>query len=60
MYAEKTAADRNKTLARAEEEDPTEAEVPAPELVTEVVPPPVLDRPRREVHAPARMRDFVS
>ena len=28
MYAEETAADRNKTLATAEEEDPTEAEVP--------------------------------
>ena len=60
MYAEETAADRNKTLATAEEEDPTEAEVPAPEPATEIVPPPVLHRPRREVHAPAWMRDFVS
>ena len=45
-----------------------EAEVPAPEVVIEVVLPPVIevvlppviDRPRREVHAPAWMRDFVS
>ena len=60
MYADGTAADGNETLARAEEEDSTEAEVSAPEPVAEVVPPPVVDRPRREVHAPAWMRDFVS
>ena len=60
MYADGTAADGNETLARAEEEDSTEAEVPASEPVAEVVPPPVVDRPRREVHAPAWMRDFVS
>ena len=60
MYAEETAADSNKTLARAEEQDSTEAEVPAPEPVTEIVTLPVLHRPRREVHAPAWMRDFLS
>ena len=60
MYADGTAADGNETLARAEEEDSTEVEVPVPEPVAEVVPLPVIDRPRREVHAPAWMRDFVS
>ena len=60
MYADGTAADGNETLARAEEEDSTEAEAPAPEPVAEVVPPLVVDRPRREVHTPAWMRDFVS
>ena len=53
MYADGAAADGNETLARAEEEDSTEVEVPAPEPVAEVVLPPVVDRPRREVHAPA-------
>ena len=60
LYADGTAADRNETLIQAKEEDSTEVQVPAPEPVAEVVPPPVLVRPRREVHAPAWMRDFVS
>ena len=46
MFADETAADGNET----------HAEVPAPEPVAEVVPPPVVNRPRREVHAPALMR----
>ena len=60
MYSDETAADGNETLARAEEDDSrhsTEEELPAPEPVSEVVPPPVVDRPRRDVHAPAWMRN---
>ena len=34
--------------------------MPTPEPVAEVVPPPVIDRQRRGVHAPAWMRDFIS
>ena len=60
MYADGTEADGNETLARAEEEDSTQTEVTAPGPAAELAPPPVVDRPRREVHAPAWMRDFVS
>ena len=60
MYADKTAADGNEILPRAEEEDSTEAGVIAPEPKKEVVLPPVVERPRRDVHAPAWMRDFDS
>ena len=51
MYVDEKAADGNETV-RDEEEDPIEAEVPVPEPVTEVVLPPVVDKPKRVVQAP--------
>ena len=60
MYSDEIAAEADGTATRIAEEVPRETQVPIPEPVAEVVPPPVLDRPRREVHAPAWMRDFVS
>ena len=60
MYSDEIAAEADGTATRIVEEVPRETQVPIPEPVAEVVPPPVLDRPRREVRAPAWMRDFVS
>ena len=60
MYSDGTAADGDETVTRIENEVPRDAQQPIPEPIIEEVPPPVLDRPRREVRVPVWMRDFVS